>query len=56
MKLRYMGIGAPAAPMSAPETVQAKSLSLSVGTPQDSAASSLSRRARSPRPIHDTSM
>ena len=33
MKLKYMGIGAPAAPISAPETTQAKSLSLRVGTP-----------------------
>src|ERR1051325_7904044 len=45
MKLRYIGIGAPAAPIKAPDTVQAKSLSLSVGTPEHSAASSASRGA-----------
>ena len=56
MKLRYIGIGAPAAPISAPETVQAKTFSFSVGTPLASAASSLSRMARRPRPIHEVSM
>ena len=53
MNERYIGIGAPAAPISAPDTVQAKSLSLS-GTPEHSAASSESRIARRPRPIHET--
>ena len=53
MKERYIGIGAPAAPISAPETAQAKSLSFSVGTPEHSAASSESRMARSPRPIQE---
>ena len=52
----YIGSGAPAAPIRAPDTVQANSLSFSVGTPEHSAASSLSRIARSPRPIQDTSM
>ncbi len=56
MNDRYIGIGAPATPISAPESVQAKSLSRSVGTPLASAASSLSRIARSPRPIHERSM
>src|SRR5712691_5034709 len=55
-KLMYIGIAAPAAPISAPETVHANSFSCSVGTPKHSAASSLSRIARRPRPIHDTSM
>mgnify|MGYP003341188699 CR=1 FL=1 len=39
----------------APEIVAASSFSLSVGTPQHSAASSLSRMARRPRPIQDVS-
>src|SRR2546428_778544 len=50
MKLMYIGIAAPAAPISAPDTVHANSLSCSVGTPKHSAASSLSRIARRPRP------
>ena len=59
MKLKYIGIGAPAAPMSAPDTVHAKSFSLRVGTPEHSAASSESRIARSfqvPRPFHSMSV
>ena len=56
MNDRYMGIEAPAAAISAPETTQALSFSRSVGTPLASAASSLSRIARRPRPIQEVWM
>ena len=53
MKLMYSGNGAPATPIRAPDSVVAEELQLNVGTPTDSAASSLSRIARSPRPIQE---
>ena len=48
--LKYIGMGAPATPIKAPETTQAISLMRRVGTPEHSAASSESRTARRPRP------